>query len=253
MNYIKKLIFDLFKLMEKGSTHFLGKGYGSTTIKQEVKMVCSEIEKLKIAVDIGGNKGLYTQCLLDVNDKIQVTIFEPSRLNTAILRSKFAHKNIVINGCGLSSKNETVTLYSDIEGSGLASLTKRNLQQFGVDFERVEEIDVIRFDSYWQRKMQRVEIDLMKIDVEGHEMDVLIGAGDAIEHTKLIQFEFGGCNIDTRTYMKDFWQFFSEKQFELMRMTPFGLFKIEEYDERMEYFLTTNYLAKNMRYEKAIN
>lgn len=239
--------------MEKGATYFLGKGFGSTTIKQEISMVYGEIKEINIAVDVGANKGLYTQYLLELNDKTKVIVFEPSRLNTGILKSKFAHTDVVINGCGLSSKNEALTLYSDIEGSGLGSLTKRNLQQFGVDFKHMEQVDVIRFDSYWESKMQRIEIDLMKIDVEGHEMDVLIGAGDAIENTKLIQFEFGGCNIDTRTYMKDFWYFFQEKQFDLLRMTPFGLLPIKEYDERMEYFLTTNYLARNRRYEKAIN
>ena len=34
-------------------------------------------------------------------------------------------------------------------------------------------------------------IDLCKIDIEGNEMNALIGAGDLIENIKLIQFEFG--------------------------------------------------------------
>ena len=50
-------------------------------------------------------------------------------------------------------------------------------------------------------------IDFFKIDVEGHEMDVLKGIGDKISNIKLIQFEFGGCNIDTRCFFQDFWYF----------------------------------------------
>ncbi|WP_445778772.1 hypothetical protein [Shewanella sp.] len=45
---------------------------------------------------------------------------------------------------------------------------------------------------------------MIKIDIEGHELSVLKVFGAAIEATKVIQFEFGDCNIDTRTYFQDF-------------------------------------------------
>ena len=50
----------------------------------------------------------------------------------------------------------------------------------------------------------------MKIDVEGHELDVLKGFGELIKKVRLIQFEFGGTNIDSKTYLRDFWEFFFE-------------------------------------------
>jgi hypothetical protein len=61
----------------------------------------------------------------------------------------------------------------------------------------------------------------------------------------VVQFEFGGCNIDTRTYFKDFWSFFSERGFELHRVSPFGAVKIVGYREADECFTTTNYIAVN--------
>ena len=65
----------------------------------------------------------------------------------------------------------------------------------------IEEVNLMRFDNYWDENKY---IDFVKIDVEGHELEVLEGFGNLIKITKLIQFEFGGCNIDTRTFFKIF-------------------------------------------------
>ena len=85
----------------------------------------------------------------------------------------------------------------------------------------------------------------MNLDVEGHELDVLEGFGKLILKTKLIQFEFGGCNIDTRTYFQDFWYFFLERNFIIYRITPRGFLRIRSYKEKYEFFQTTNYIALN--------
>jgi hypothetical protein len=103
----------------------------------------------------------------------------------------------------------------------------------------------MRFDEYWETHLNKGLIDIVKIDVEGHELSVLKGFGQAILHTKIIQFEFGGCNIDTRTYFQDFWYFFKERNFSLYIITPLGLSKIEKYIESLEFFSTTNYFAVN--------
>ena len=75
-----------------------------------------------------------------------------------------------------------------------------------------EQVSLIRFDEYWKNQDQL--IDYVKIDVEGHELDVLEGFGELINKIKLIQFEFGGCNIiDTELFFQDFWYFFKKKNF----------------------------------------
>ena len=53
------------------------------------------------------------------------------------------------------------------------------------------------------KKNKFSKIDLLKLDVEGHEL-YLLSAKKFISKISVIQFEFGGCNIDTRTYFRDF-------------------------------------------------
>jgi hypothetical protein len=48
---------------------------------------------------------------------------------------------------------------------------------------------------------------MVKMDIEGHELTALKGFGAALDVARVLQFEFGGCNIDSRTYFQDFWYF----------------------------------------------
>ena len=114
-----------------------------------------------------------------------------------------------------------------------------------MDFNIEEKIKIIRFKDYWNNEINSEVIDLFKIDVEGHEMDVLKGIDDKISNIKLIQFEFGGCNIDTRSFFQDFWYFFNNHNFKIFRISPLGLIELKKYKEIYEHFCTTNFLCLN--------
>ena len=111
--------------------------------------------------------------------------------------------------------------------------------------ENVEEIQTIRFEDYWKKSLSSRPIDSVKLDIEGFELAALRGFGSALTNTKVIQFEFGGCNLDTRTNFQDFYYLFKELNFKIYRITPLGLQEITRYREMDEVFLTTNFLAVN--------
>jgi hypothetical protein len=60
-----------------------------------------------------------------------------------------------------------------------------------------------------------------------------------------ILFEFGGCNIDSRSYFQDFYYFLRNFGFtQLFRLAPSGyLVPIPKYREIDEQFRTTNFVA----------
>ncbi len=175
----------------------------------------------------------------------ELHIFEPCKLNVEIINQKFKDEKIKINNCGLSNLDSEAILYSNETGSGLASLSKRKLDHFGIKFDNEELIKLIRFDEYWKNNIKSEFVDLMKIDVEGHELSVLEGVGNYINNIKVIQFEFGGCNIDTKTFFQEFWYFFQERNFQIYRITPIGALEINTYNESLERFQTTNYFCVN--------
>jgi FkbM family methyltransferase len=213
-------------------------------------IVCKLSSSAVVLFDVGANIGNYAKIAIEnlpTELKHEVHCFEPSPTSFEKLKIKFAgSENVIVNSFALGAAKETASLYMNTESSRLASLTKRDLDHHGIKHDNiVVEVDVQTLDCYAsERKIE--SIDLLKIDVEGHEMDVLIGAQQLIDQgaIKLVQFEFGGCNIDTRSFFRDFYFFLEGKGYHLYRILPkCHLLKIPAYRETEERFLTSNYLA----------
>ena len=243
MSFINKIIEKIIDILFR----LIGVGWGgSRTLSNEVRHVKSIIKNGSIFVDCGGNIGNYSNEIIKNFKDPEIHIFEPSAKNADILLKRFSNDKIKINNVGLSNKTSEAILFSNKNGSGLASLTKRKLDHLEIKFNIEEKIKVIQFKDYWNEEINSEFIDLFKIDVEGNEMDVLNGIGERISNIRLIQFEFGGCNIDTRSFFQDFWYFFSDHNFKIFRITPMGLVEINQYKEIYEQFITTNFLCLNM-------
>jgi FkbM family methyltransferase len=198
--------------------------------------------------DVGANGGDYAEAVLArcCDLACRLHCFEPGAAAFRQLRSRHGGKeSVVLNKVALGREVGEATLWYDREGSGIASLTKRDLTHFGIDFGMSETVATTTIDHYCSLHAVP-RIDLLKLDVEGHELAVLAGAETMFQRRaiEMVMFEFGGCNIDTRTFVRDFWQFFSTREMQLHRITPSGyLHRIDRYRESLEQFRTTNFLA----------
>ena len=241
--------FKFFALLERFAARFQGKGYGSATIEKEISCVAELLDFTPSCIlDIGGNVGSYSTELHKRWPDATIHIFEPSPTNLPKLKARFQNiAKIFIHPFAVSDFEGTSTLFADTPGSGMGSLSHRDLNHLGItEFNNEESINVIRVEEYW-KKLNGKKIDVVKLDIEGHELSAIRGMGALIENVKIFQFEFGGFNIDTRTYFKDFFNFFSERGFDLYRITPLGVEAIKLYRETDEFFSTTNFLALNNR------
>ena len=259
LNILKSLFNTLGKLNNKegvllekiiNEANFsIGKGFGGkNTQDKEIHQVIKFLDRTKknLIIDVGANIGSYSEKLIKTIKNLEIVLFEPNTENYKILIDKFIDvKNVSIQKYGLSDKQGVTKLFSDFPGSGLASISKRNLDHFGIKFNYEEEIDLMKFDDYWSDELNERTIDLMKLDIEGHELNALRGAVNSMKKTKLVQFEFGGCNVDSRTFFRDYWYFFINNGFSIHRITPSGTVECKTYKEDYEYFKTTNYLAVN--------
>ena len=198
--------------------------------------------------DVGANIGNYTKLILELASKLDIHLnlhlFEPQKSCYEILTKLYGDKkNIKINNFGASDKETTAILYYDTPKSGLASIYKRNLKHYQIDFNHSEEIQLKRLDEYIL-SMNIEHIDFIKIDVEGHELSVLKGLGNFLnyEFIDFIQFEYGGANIDSRTYLLDFYSLLEEKGFKIAKIMP-NYLELREYHPFMENFCYQNYVA----------
>ena len=251
-NFITKLIsiiipVKILNILEIILDNSLGKGI-SISLSNEIKSVRKFLkEDVKVIFDIGANYGNYTNELLKYFPKSTYYLFEPGRLPYEHLLNKFKnYPNIRVFNNAISDTNSTQLLYYDKKGSGLGSLHKRKLEHFNIKFDKYEEVKLISLNTLFKNDFddKSFKIDFCKIDIEGHELTVLNTIKNNFEKFRLIQFEFGGCNIDSRTYFQDFWYLLKDN-FEIYRISPAGPILIQKYSERDEAFVMTNYLAVN--------
>ena len=250
---IKRFLFLIFgnkfmqNILEKiafASEYFMGIGSGSTVDASGEKVVFSLIKNNNpIIFDVGANQGQFAKIALENSNGI-VYSFEPSQKTYEMMKENISNERHKSFNLGLGKEKSIMKLYYDNVGSGLASLTKRDLELLNIDFNKSEDVAIDTVDNFCvEHKIDK--IDLLKIDVEGHELDVLYGAGIIFENVEVVMFEFGGCNIDTKTYFRNFYKFFKEKNMLLYRITPSGyLHELGNYKESFEQFRTTNFIAK---------
>jgi hypothetical protein len=82
---------------------------------------------------------------------------------------------------------------------------------------------------------------------------------DKISHSQFCQISFSsslmlvksprarrarGCNLDSRTFFRDFFYFLNEK-YKIFRILKDGLYPINRYKETCELFMATNFLAEH--------
>lgn len=243
---ISKLNSRIFPLLEVVIQESQGKGSGGFSVEDEAKVAIKFLSptdiKNPIVLDVGANIGNYTEAILKFAPQSKVFAFEPSSKARNKLEERFAENDSVrVVPFALGKTNSFGTLWADFLGSGMASLTKRKMVHFGIDFNESESVEVITLDSW--SKSNNIFPDIIKLDVEGHELDVLEGGMETLASAQIVQFEFGGCNIDTRTFFQDFWYLFTEYGFTIYRVSTAGPIRISFYSESDECFRTTNYLA----------
>lgn len=197
-----------------------------------------------VVFDAGANVGHYAAMVLDSVAGAAVYSFEPSPTAFRSLQdvASRAPARCRAFNVGLSDRPREATLHTNSLGSGLASLYKRQLDQFGEGPGGSEPVRLETIDGFCGAN-GIAHIHFLKIDVEGHEIAVLDGARGMLDRRAIdfIQFEFGGCNIDSRTFLRDFWNRLDG--FAICKILKDGLYKLSSYSESDEIFAYQNFLA----------
>lgn len=233
--------------IERRAQKFQGKGSGGHSVEAEVLTALAFLPAHgAIVFDIGANKGLWSRAMLrEAGSRlVKLVAFEPSHHNRAALEA-ISDPRFTLVRQGVSDRIGSAELHMDEPGSGLASLSKRNLDHVGIEMREHEVVELTTLDSYAATHgIDRV--DFMKLDIEGHELAALQGAEGLLKSgaVRALSFEFGGSNIDTRTFFRDFWLLLGGYGYSIWRIVPGRApVRIEKYHERLECFATTNFIA----------
>lgn len=132
---------------------------------------------LSTFVDVGANLGFVSRCASHSSPGCKIHCFEALRENTEICRLN--NPDATVENAAVGSRNGTVELLVDQSGF-MASSMKFDYQQ------NSRKVRAIALDDYFKPGQP---IDLLKIDVEGMELEVLAGAMKTLLSTRRIVAE----------------------------------------------------------------
>lgn len=172
LRMIRKVVVPVCPRAHRLALRYWLSGWASTC-EPEIEQIPSYCKIGGTAVDVGANDGLVSYRLSRIFSKVYA--FEANPDVTQDLRST-AVSRIEIFDVGLSSRDGEATLHIPVRGfelTGWASLSTGNLP--GSE-EITRAVSVRRLDGFGL-----TDISFIKIDVEGHELDVLMGGRDTID------------------------------------------------------------------------
>jgi FkbM family methyltransferase len=164
-------------------------GYSEYEVARLVERL---VEADWVCADVGANSGEYTVLFALCAPQGRVYAFEPAghiypRLQANVAANRLAH--VTTENVAVAAINGNCPFFLDrsAANTGLSSLS-RQAWHGGENLEKIQ-VSCVTLDHYFASADR---LDLIKIDVEGHEMDVLRGAEAVLRRlAPLIIFEFG--------------------------------------------------------------
>lgn len=245
-----KQMYPFWRIISEISLNCMGLGTGDIVAESGEKNVIAYLKKNIlddniVLFDCGANIGDYTNELVEMFPDASIHSFEPLDITYNILVKNVKSKSVKLNKIGLSNRTGDDAIYYNENNLGLTSLFDRQLDYHSLSLPSSNTIKLITIDEYC--KLNNINnIDFLKMDIEGGEYNALLGATNMLKNSKIkvIQIEFGGCQIDARVFFRDYWNLLNE-QYYVYRIVSNGLIKIKKYEEILEIYLTCNYLFIN--------
>ncbi len=185
----------------------------------------------RVIFDVGAHLGQTTLHFRKVFPSANVHSFEPFPENFRKLALKTKGKDrIYINQTALGGTTGFVNMKEGYSDQAHSICPKTALEKVPAGKGKMPKVKLDTIDSYLNKECIS-KIDLLKIDVEGYELEVLKGAANALEEGR-VQAILAECDFDPNdsqhTYFNDLWNFMMTKNFSF-----FGLYDVIHYENGM--------------------
>lgn len=219
----------------------LGFGSGWRSLEAETRAAAALLEGVAepVVIDAGAHAGEWTDALLrrlGPARRVSAILAEPSPDFAARLREKFPSATVL--PIALGDANREVVFY---EAGAIGSVYRDDAAT-----AREIRVPMERLDALVPR-LGLARIDLLKLDVEGAELDVLRGLADYLrpDFVRALTFEFGVNNLRSRTFFRDFWELLAARGYRIALIDPRGrLAPLARYATDLEWFHgVSNYAA----------
>jgi len=239
----------LYRACRRYVDRYNGENDSDIRTNGELRFMQRALARCQTVFDVGANVGDWTALALSIKPGLAIHCFEPSRFTYDKLLDRKFPPTVICNNFGLSSFVKETKLHVFETGSPLNSLYPRGgLEDLGVKSQLQEEVIQLSTLDRYCRERGVSQIDFLKLDVEGHELEVFKGMTESLSQgrVRIIQFEYGGCNIDAGVLLKHVWQFFKGYAYAFYKLYSQGIKRADHYSQSFENFQYQNWaIVKN--------
>ena len=211
VNYTLKQHPELLPYVEETILRASGFSYDFKENGEEDLILNFRLLNPKIVFDVGANVGDWTGTALEHFQSSTIHSFELSSSTFNHLTNNIKSSRVVLNNVGLEKK-EGLFAYKDYgEDAGINTILLTSTFHDVNYSPKLITAQLRRGDAYCDENGIDF-IDFLKIDVEGAEHLVLAGFEKMLlrKAVRLIQFEYGYINGDTKFLMRDFYEYFEK-------------------------------------------
>lgn len=216
----------------------------------------SDLLENSTVIDVGANVGSYSDKIKSYAPTASLYSFEPhpKTFERLIAQSKIHSYEAINAGCGSENKEANIYDYKDAENMGTAHATLYEdvISQIHAGDSRSWMVKIVKLDDF-AREKNIDRIRLVKIDVEGAELEVLNGMKSLVDSGKvdIVQFEFNSMNVYSRVFLRDIKNLLNKYRF--YRLLPDGAVALGEYSALYwEIFAYQNVVAINEDFHSEI-
>jgi len=206
-----------------------------------------------VVLDVGANVGDWTRSLLDLsgNKAGIVYTFEPTQATFGMLseRLKDLGARVELIKCAVSDAVGEGEMQVYCPGAGTNSLVAGSSSGPA----EVERVPLVTLDSFSSERGLEF-LDFVKIDTEGNDYRVLLGAREllAAHRIGMVQFEYNHRWIPARAYLRDAFELLQAHGYAVGKVTPSGVERYSRWDPELEGFREGNYLAMSAEWAKRL-
>lgn len=143
---------------------------------------------IKTVYDIGANVGTWTLLCKSVIPEASVEAFEPLPKHLGIFKESLKGiSGVTLHAIALGPQNTTADLHvtNMSDSTSMLPISDINREQFGLEETESVPTRVRRLDDYRQENNLHAP-DLLKLDVQGYELEVLKGAEKCLHSAKAV-------------------------------------------------------------------
>jgi len=188
-------------------------------------------------VDVGANKGEWTEHFIKYSDA-SGSLFEPSSSAFSILSEKFSNSCLDLHRLAVADYEGTALYIEEPDCGETSSIAETHIPCA----ISPHEVSVCTIDSMFLDS--DTNIDYLKIDVEGFDCKVLLGAKGmlAAKRIKYVQFEYNSCWVLAGHSLSQTITYLNSLRYDIFIIRSTGLHPVN-YETWGDYYRYSNFFA----------